>query len=110
MNIVMEKKQTISSVLMNFLQDHGSWVFLPEQIRIYSFDGNQQSFQLIAEKSIHPTENIAGASCVPVVIRMPKKINAEKIQIKLFGIKSLPEWHAGKGQSAWLFIDEIKVY
>jgi Fn3 associated len=109
-DITMEKKQTISSVLVNCLQDHGSWVFLPEQIRIYYLDDKEQSFQLMAEQSAHATESIASASCVPIMIGLPKKTNAGKIKIKLNGIKSLPEWHPGKGQAGWIFIDEIKVY
>jgi len=109
-NIVMEKSQLIASVLINCLQDHGSWVFLPEQIRIYYFDDKQQSFQLMAEQSAHATENVTGAACVPIMIKMPNKIFAEKIKIELKGMKSLPEWHPGKGQEGWIFIDEIKVY
>jgi hypothetical protein len=25
-------------------------------------------------------------------------------------LQSLPQWHDGKGQPAWVFMDEIKVY
>jgi hypothetical protein len=109
-DVVLEKRQKISSVLINCLQDHGSWVLLPEQIRVYYFDDKLQSFQLMAEQSAHATENITGASCVPITIIVPKLIVTEKIKISLKGIKSLPEWHPGKGQAGWMFIDEIKVY
>lgn len=109
-NVVMEGKQKLSSVLINCLQDHGSWIFLPEQIRVYSFEESKQSFQLVGERLDHVNQNIPGASCVPIQVSLSKKIPTAKIKIILRGIKSLPEWHPGKGQPGWLFIDEIKLY
>ncbi|WP_449436423.1 hypothetical protein [Pedobacter steynii] len=35
----------------------------------------------------------------------PRNVSCIKIVGKNF--KKLPEWHPGKGQPAWLFIDEI---
>jgi len=109
-NIVMEGKPTLSSVLVNSLQDQGSWVFLPEQIRVYQFDESSQSFQLVGERLNQVSGNIPGASCVPIQVPFSKKIVSGKIKIIIRGMKSLPEWHPGKGQQGWLFIDEIKLY
>ena len=110
LNIVMERKQSIKSVLINCLLDQGSWVFLPLEIQVYVFDERQQSFQLAGEKMLPATEQVTGASCQPVLVRLSKKITAEKIKIIIKGIQSIPEWHQGKGQPGWIFIDEIKLY
>jgi len=109
-NVEMVEMQNLSSVLINCLQDHGSWVFLPEQFRVYSFDNNKQSFQLIAEQIDSSKQIIASASCRPLTIQLAEKIITQKLKIVLQGIKSLPEGHPGKGQHGWLFIDEIKLY
>ena len=108
-NLLLEGKQEIAAVLVNCLQDYGSWILLPEQIRVYYFDETAQSFQLIAEQKPVNT-NLSGASCQPILIKLSKKINAQKMKIMLTGIKSLPEGHPGKGQPGWIFIDEIKLY
>lgn len=108
--VVMEGKQKLTSVLINCLQDHGSWVFLPEQIRVYQFDESKQLFELVGERLGHVNGNIPGAFCVPIQITLLKKITTSKIKIVIRGIKSLPEWHPGKGQQGWLFIDEVKLY
>lgn len=109
-NLLPDGKQQLSSVLIHCLQDHGSWVFLPEQIRVYYFDEKQQNFQLIAEQ-FHPVKDIIpGASCQPIIIELMKKVAAEKVKIILKGVQSLPESHPGKGTPGWLFIDEIKLY
>ena len=109
-NMVMEGKQKLTSVLINCLQDHGSWIFLPVQIRVYQFDERTQSFQLAGERMDPINGNIPGASCVPVQVLLSKKTITNKIKIVLNKIKSLPEWHPGKGQQGWQFIDEIKLY
>ncbi len=109
--VLMKKKEKLSSVLINCLQDHGSWVFLPGQIRLYYFDERSQAYQLIAEQVTPAKEIINGASCIPIIMKpSSKKILASKIKIIMRGIQSLPEAHPGKGQPGWLFIDEIKVY
>ena len=109
-NMLLEKKQALSSVLINCLQNQGSWIFLPAQITVFYFDESKQSFELLGEQLNVANEKISTASCQPIIIAAPKKIKTEKIKIILKGIKSLPEWHVGKGQPGWLFVDEIKLY
>ena len=109
-NITLEKSQPIAAVLINALQDYGSWIFLPQQIQLYVFDKSKQSFQYLTNWIDTSFTNIAGASCQPIVIPLSKKFNTDTIKIILKGIKSLPDWHQGKGQPGWLFIDEIKLY
>lgn len=109
-NVVLEKQQPLTSILINCLQDHGSWIFLPAQIRIFYFDESKQSFELLGEQLNTSNEKASAASCKPIIITASKKIRAQKIKIVLKGIKSLPEWHAGKGQPGWIFVDEIKLY
>jgi len=109
-NITLEKSQPIAAVLINTLQDYGSWIFLPQQIQVYGFDKSKQSFQYLTNWIDTSITNIAGASCQPILMPLSKKINTDTIKIILKGIKSLPDWHQGKGQPGWLFIDEIKVY
>ena len=109
-NMLLAKKQALSSVLINCLQNQGSWIFLPAQISVFYFDESKQSFELLGEQLNAPTEKISTAFCQPIIIAAAKKKKTKKIKIILKGIKNLPEWHAGKGQPGWLFIDEIKLY
>ena len=39
-----------------------------------------------------------------------QKINTQKLKLVLLPLKKIPDWHNGKGNHGWLFIDEIKVY
>ena len=109
-NITLEKPQPIAAVLVNALQDYGSWVFLPQQIKLYYFNKSNQSFHYHSNWTDTSSANIAGASCKPIVIPLAKKVVTDSIKIVLVGVKSLPDWHQGKGKPGWLFIDEIKLY
>jgi hypothetical protein len=109
-NAELEKTQLLTSVLINCLQQHDNWIFLPAQIMVYYFDEGSQSFQLLVTQLNTPDEKAGAAASIPVLIKATKKAASKKIKIILKGIKELPGWHAGKGQQAWVFIDEIKVY
>ena len=109
-DIILEKPERITAVLVNALQDYGSWVFLPQQVKLYYFNKSKQLFQYLSNWMDTSNANIAGASCKPIVIPTAKKVVTDSIKIVLVGIKSLPDWHQGKGQPGWLFIDEIKLY
>ncbi len=109
-DIRLAHSQKIAAVVLHFLLDPGSWIFLPAHIRIFYFDDITQSFQLMTDKVIVPDKQINGPICQPVKLDTVKKISTEKVKIIMTGIRSLPEWHPGKGQHGWIFIDEIKVY
>lgn len=106
----LQKKQSLSKVLINCLQNQGSWIFLPKQILVYYFDEGNQLYQVLGEQLYVANEKVEGASCQQMVVPAVKKVTTKNIKIILKGIKELPEWHVGKGQKAWVFIDEIKVY
>ncbi|KAA9036508.1 hypothetical protein FW778_17975 [Ginsengibacter hankyongi] len=109
-NVLLEKKQPIHSLLLDFLRDEGSWIFLPQSIQVYYFNENKNSYELIGKKKILPDTIINGSACVFEIIKPGKKITANKIKIILQPLQSIPEGHPGKGKQAWLFIDEIKIY
>lgn len=109
-NVLLEKKQPIHSLLLDFLRDEGSWIFLPQSIQVYYFNETKNSYELIEKKEIFPDTIINGISCVFEIIKPGKKINANKLKIILQPLQSIPEGHPGKGTPAWLFIDEIKIY
>ncbi len=109
-NITLEKKQKLTAVLINCLQDQGSWVFLPAKLQLFYFDENKGTFELLGEQLPDHNKQVSAISCQPILLTASKKIKAQKIKIILKGIKTLPAWHAGNGQPGWLFVDEIKVY
>lgn len=109
-NVSLEKKQKITSVLLDFLRDYGSWVFLPQSIRVYYFDDIKNEFQFLAEKEIVADSSQQSSTTVFEILNTNKKALSNKIKIVLKPLSSIPAWNPGKGQHGWMFIDEIKIY
>lgn len=109
-DIELEKQSKITGVLGNFLQDHGSWIYLPEQIRLYYYSEAAKAFKELAAVTIPSDKVNSGSSCVYQLLRPPTAIKTKKLRLIIQPLKKLPAIHPGAGQPAWLFIDEIKVY
>lgn len=109
-NIVLEKKEKIDSVLLNLLQDHGSWIFLPQEISVFYFDGKKKKFEFMAKNEIASDSVFRGSSTIFKIVRAGKKISSDQLKIIIQPLQSMPQGHPGEGKQSWLFIDEIKIY
>ncbi|RXK59909.1 hypothetical protein ESA94_12730 [Lacibacter luteus] len=107
--IQLQKKEKISSVVIDMLQDEASWIFLPAQMLLYYYDEQQQRF-LPAHKEQFSFEKQSPKQTVAKLIRLKQQLQTDKLKLVLLPLQQIPDWHAGKGNHAWLFIDEIKAY
>lgn len=108
--VTLQKKQEITSVLMNFLQNQSSWIFLPEKITVDYFDYKTGGYLTGVEESYADEKEASGSQCVNKTIYLETGSVTDKLLLHLFVRKSIPAWHSAKGSHAWMFIDEIKVY
>ena len=108
-DVELKKKEPVNKVLISLLQDENSWIFLPEHILVHYFDDKQKAFVPLGKETFQFDEQ--GPKQVNIREIIPKKsVKAKKIKLVLFPLKKIPDWHGGKGNHGWLFIDEIKVY
>lgn len=93
-------------IRMNFLADNNSWIFLPKKVVVQvSEDGF--SYKNIGECSFdNATETVR-----PEIqtIRFNAKSKLRYLKVKAINQNSCPDWHPGKGNKCWLFVDEIVV-
>jgi hypothetical protein len=108
-DIELLKKEKISSVLIDLLQDENSWIFLPEQIMLFYYDDKKKAF-LPAGKEVFTHESKGPKQCNLREIEPRSAISTQKLKLIISPLKKIPDWHNGKGNHGWLFIDEIKVY
>lgn len=106
----LNRKQSLSSVLLHCLQDNGSWVFLPEAIQVFYFDEKTNQYNKLINWNQSAGASVDGSGCVPIKLSFDQKIKTNKLKIIIKGVQSIPDDHPGKGQKGWLFIDEIKLY
>lgn len=106
----LQKEQAVNKVLVNFLQDEGSWIFLPDDIIVKWFDKKTNSYQFFGEEKIPADKETSGSHCNYRIIEIKSKIQTDKILINIIVKKNIPAWHPAKGEHGWVFIDEVKVY
>ncbi len=94
----------VSSVGLSCLQNIGSWIFLPEWVS-FSVSKEGENFQPlgkvesgISPKHPEPVQHKFTVSC-------GREIRYIKVHAKNMG--TIPEWHDGAGEPAWIFADEI---
>ena len=95
----------IRNVEIRFLQNHGAWIFAPENVRI-EISRNGKRY-----KEIHQ-QNFFNHQGERSQIRLVKKLlsNAKGRYIKITAENfACPKWHAGYESPSWLFVDEVVV-
>jgi hypothetical protein len=108
-DVDLKKPEAINSVLISLLRDEYAWIFLPEQILVYYYNDRQKAF-IPAGKETFVHETPGPKQCDMRKITFAEKLKTDKLKIVLVPLKKIPDWHQGKGNHGWLFIDEIKVY
>ena len=108
--IELPRARKVKSVLVDMLQDQGSWIFFPKKTEVYGRDHKTGYFEKLGEIYSLPVQGKDLTVCKPLYIDFKKKMKTNSIQLKFFVLKSIPEWHPGQGKRSWVFIDEVKLY
>ena len=77
---------------------------------MYYFDESKKVFLPFGRAVIFNEEKSPPNIGFRFIFPKPGKIKTQKLMIDIRTVKKIPEWHEAKGQQAWCFIDEIKVY
>ncbi len=98
---------TIRLISARFLQAAGSWVFLPLKVEyLVSDDGkNWQTLTTIPYEKLQKTDK-------PGIHDFDYKFekhNVRFVRVKAENMGVCPDWHAGAGGKAWIFVDEVVV-
>ena len=107
--IHLGKNRTIHRVLLNLLQQKGSWVWLPASIRLYGSNPGTGSYEPIPARRKNE-ESVPGNGIIIKEVFPGKKLYTDKLKLELITVKMIPAGNPGEGEHGWLFIDEIKVY
>ncbi|MBN2281371.1 MAG: family 20 glycosylhydrolase [Candidatus Marinimicrobia bacterium] len=105
--IEFNSSKSISGVSVGFLHNAGAWIFSPEYLLIEG-SGDGQNFTEL-KKKVNVIDQKSGDR---EVVRLDAKFDeifVKYLRIKAKNIGTCPEWHAGAGGKAWLFVDEIIV-
>lgn len=102
----LKQRKPVNYVGAHFLQDVGSWIWMPVSIR---FEGSNdgKNFMLLGEVK----NTVSDKAYEPSVkeFGLPVKTTVRYIRVKAVNYGKIPDWHAGHGGNAHIFVDEILV-
>ncbi|HPT01176.1 MAG TPA: alpha-L-fucosidase [Bacteroidales bacterium] len=103
--IDLKEIRTITKISAGFLESTHSWIFFPEEV-IFEASADGKSFTTLGSvktgQSSSDQEEIREIS-------LPVDTKARYIRVIARNIGTLPAWHPGHGEKAWLFCDEISI-
>lgn len=106
--IDLGSERKISSVSSTYLQDSRAWIIFPTKVK-YSFSSNGINFEneLIIENSVDPKNT--DASIKDFSQKTVQNVSAKFVKVQAINFGKLPDWHQGRGDEAFIFIDEIEI-
>jgi len=106
--IDMKQHVTVTRVCAGFLQDQRSWIWLPKNMTVYiSSDG--ENFSKAGSISHDVPETQEGTVCRELCVSLAP-CKARFIRVVAENIGTIPPWHRGAGNQAWVFADEITIH
>lgn len=101
--IDLQDRQPASQLMLHVLYNPSAWIFLPQQISVYT-----QAGALLQNMQFTPDpKQSAGAQALWLSFR---KGQYRQLRVVIHPLHRIPEWHDGRGTPGWCFIDELKVY
>ena len=106
--IDLRKIKKVKEIKTDFLNNPGSWIFLPSTIKIFisSDDKNFEEVYAANPDSINQHSKVSEKKEFSIQLKN-KEVRFIRILGKNIGI--CPKWHPGDGNKAWIFVDEITI-
>ena len=94
-------KKPVRQVSLGLMNQQGAWIFLPKTIEVFDEKG-----RLLKRVELAKAATEMPPSIETVTIDLPKG-RYKSLTIELSALPALPEWHPGKGNTGWFFLDEV---
>ncbi|CAG5008863.1 hypothetical protein DYBT9275_04373 [Dyadobacter sp. CECT 9275] len=106
--LLFKKAVNASSVTLSMYRNIGGFIFPPVRIEIWG-GGDEKNLKLLKVLTPEPPDKTTGNSKNVAFTAdfVPQPVACIKVIAKPLG--KLPPWHPGKGEKAWVFVDEVLV-
>jgi hypothetical protein len=99
--------QKVSQLGAGFLQDVGSWIWMPRQVDFeLSLDGVNFFPALSIPNDVSDKDYKVR---IKDFVKTLKPQHARYVRIRAQNYGKIPSWHASSGGDAWIFVDEILI-
>lgn len=101
--------QPVNSVQVNFLQNQRSWIFLPVMAE-YSLSADGKKYHSFNEVTHSIPAKEGQVIIQPFNFQFMTGTKARYVHVKAKNLGICPDWHEGKGEACWMFVDEVVVF
>ena len=106
MTLDLGTPQSVGTITAGFLQQQGSWIFLPSSVTCsVSVDDSTWTALPEVRYPVRQTAEVIVRDCAFAA----GGATARYVRIVAKNVGTCPPWHDGAGSNAWLFVDEIFV-
>src|SRR6266850_2037202 len=99
------KIQSVSKLGAGFLQDVGSWIWMPREVE-FELSLNGRDFVRVGLIPNDVPEQKYGVIIKDFISTITPQ-TARYLRVTAHSFGKIPAWHPGQGNDAWIFIDEI---
>jgi hypothetical protein len=101
-----KQEKPLKSIYLNTFIDIGAYIFpIKKIIAMGSNDG--KNFEKITEVNFPDGKETDVRGAVPFICSFPEGTSYKYYKFTVANLKKLPAWHRGKGEAAWIFVDEL---
>ena len=97
-------KQRVNRLAGSFLQEQGSWIFMPKEVEFFVSDDGKK-FRSVGKVVNSVPQNEDDAVIQEMEVR--PRCEARYVKMAAKNIGTCPAWHVGAGNPAWIFCDEF---
>ena len=94
LEITLPEKKKVKAIELSFLESKGSWIYLPQEIKVSKVSKRQKKIQSL--RNIDEEQK---------TLKIKRRIKTVRIQINTFS--KIPAGLPGAGHTPWTFLDEI---
>lgn len=104
----LREAQNADTLLIGNLVSAGAWIMPPRRVEVQAVRDPEKGYEIVAETILPPVASgDYGEEARWIAIALPPGCRAQHWRVIVENSGPLPDWHAAKGQPAWLFVDEI---
>lgn len=97
-----------SQIILSYGLNMGSYIMAPTRVDVYGGNNLKNMKRIKIHRLPLPKDYVPNAEVALPLDLVDNQF--QYLQVIAYPMKMLPQWHAGAGAKAWLFVDELFVY
>ncbi len=103
---IFDQMKSIKNISISYAKNLNAYLFPPSKVDLYaSNDGH--SFILLKTILPEPPTSYTDGTKKEAIFLNLDGVAHRAFKIKMTPLPKLPQWHGGKGERAWFFVDEV---